>query len=344
MRIADPKQPNERGRRQRPRPFLGLLLTYLAFSLAIPYCVRAQQPAVAQKKFETEAPRGWEGFRNFYRTLQGSYSGETRDLTGETPTRRGGGHFKQCDGNTLEEREDRGVVWAKNSQYTFQLIRKSETTPWVIREISKRSADDLEKSKSQLYPAPVGLLLNSHPPMDFDGLVTNPHFHFQPLEVTLERENGNELVRVKFSCSAADIQLRGGWVLLDPNQDWVIRKGELDLVNGETTSKTTQQTEFRAGSNGHPVPTKDFWSGIYKQGERVVGHVEVEDVYDLHEQKNVPESEFTLSAYGFPEPSWIEQKKTRWYLWFALAGGVCLAAGAAWRWRKRNVAEAPSPR
>ena len=50
--------------------------------------------------------------------------------------------------------------------------------------------------------------------MDFEALVIIPDFHFQPLEVTLERENENELVRVKFSCSAADIQLRGGWVLL----------------------------------------------------------------------------------------------------------------------------------
>jgi hypothetical protein len=58
------------------------------------------------------------------------------------------------------------------------------------------------------------------------------------------------------------------------------------------------------------------------------------------------EGEFTLTAFGLPEPTWMVKKPMRWYLWVALAGIISLALAALFRWKARRAegtAENPQP-
>jgi hypothetical protein len=71
----------------------------------------------------------------------------------------------------------------------------------------------------------------------------------------------------------------------------------------------------------------------------ILDKVEGKIVFALDEfnHRAAPESEFTLSAYGFEEPETPDVMKnrptaTRWWLWGALAGGALLVLGAIFSW------------
>jgi hypothetical protein len=76
---------------------------------------------------------------------------------------------------------------------------------------------------------------------------------------------------------------------------------------------------------------------------RVVRSPEKSDDYEKtyefdFREGDVPESDFTLAAFGLPEPLGMAiPKKSRWYLWF-IAGGVgCLLVGFFfWRRHQHN--------
>jgi len=62
-------------------------------------------------------------------------------------------------------------------------------------------------------------------------------------------------------------------------------------------------------------------------------------VFDYFEQEAVPEVEFSLTAFGLPEPVGISfQQPTRWHLWFALAGvGALALALGLYKWSRRTA-------
>jgi hypothetical protein len=68
------------------------------------------------------------------------------------------------------------------------------------------------------------------------------------------------------------------------------------------------------------------------------------EITDLDHHKPFPESDFTLSAFGLPEPYGVVWKKPiPWYLWFIGSGVSFLALGWYFRRRiqRRSVASAP---
>ncbi len=67
----------------------------------------------------------------------------------------------------------------------------------------------------------------------------------------------------------------------------------------------------------------------------------VEEILEFEHCPPFDDSEFTLSAFGLPEPPGLETtpapKPTRWYLWIALAGGVSLLGALFFSWRIRKA-------
>jgi hypothetical protein len=310
-----------------------LLLTGLLAGL-VSYCpVNAQERSTLQKRFLAEAPQGWQHYLEFCRTLQGNSDGERRD-NGKLTQRM---HFqgKQCAGNRLDQVEIfqsdsySGSVSGNNTRYHFELARKNPDKPWVVVGIK------LQEEKAP--PIPFAGLSLDKPGRFLPDLITSSEFEL--LSVTPERQGNEELVRVTFAYAKEKDPLRGGWFLLDPQHDWVIRKGQCDLVvEPRTTILYTIHHEYKQGSQLHPIITKAAYRSTAREEQRLVYEYEITTNFSFFEQDSVPEREFTLSAFDLPEPLEVKPTRTRWYLWAAGAGLTCLLAGAIVRRRRRRQA------
>jgi hypothetical protein len=167
---------------------------------------------------------------------------------------------------------------------------------------------------------------------------------FRCVKVAPESIKGEDLVRVTFTFTPEGRnRLKGGWFVLDPRHNWVIRSSEIELDLGEKSegvAKWTVQNEFTEGSDRHPIATKHVMRiEVWEKG-RLTAETEYITDYASRERPSIPEEEFTLSAYGLPEPHWARPKKTPWYWWFGMAGIGCLCVAAAVRWLKTRKAPA----
>src|SRR5262245_46555279 len=80
-------------------PFL-LLLGWAV--LIRPSCAVAQEVSQLQKRFMNEAPLQWKQYQHYAMTVQGGYSQDLQDLTGEKKvTRTIGWNWKQCNGSGI---------------------------------------------------------------------------------------------------------------------------------------------------------------------------------------------------------------------------------------------------
>lgn len=306
----------------------------------------AQEQSPLAKRLFKEAPQAWEQQMEFFLTLEGSNRGERRIRRDEKwtvqPTRTS---IKHWNGNILDEFEDyesgawKGSVRGENSQYVFRLARDSDTRPWAVAKVDKKVENSLDRWGSRkllcgdLDVAPrVPILPKLFRSRGFRCLAVEP-----------EQINGAELVRLTFTFAPEGRnRLKGGWLVLDPPHYWVVRRGEVEMDLGEKlegVAKWIVQSDYKEGSNLHPIPTRRVYKGkVWEKGHLISEQEFLINSYDYRERASIPESEFTLSAYGLPEPHWARPKTRPWYLWLGIAGVACLALGAGAFWLKRRRA------
>jgi hypothetical protein len=306
---------------------LGTSFLVVLLGLGAP-CAFSGEANSLERRLLEEAPSAWEAYDRFWLILQGSFSGlrVDREPTGTAHRSRSKFVKKQCSGFNLVQIEDweddnySARVAGYNLRYHFVLTREQETKPWVISELKRRSAGD---PTNPLARGGLNLGPNS---TEVPMLIKSPNFKL--LEVEPARENGDELVKVRFSYTPDEKNpLRGGSMLLDPQHDWVVRKGEATRAAGGKEFTSTIEYSYREGSNHHPILTQSRFQQTTKENNRVFRNNESVQDYDLREQETVPEKEFLLSAFGLPEPPG-EGRATPWYLWLGGAGLACLVLGA----------------
>lgn len=158
--------------------------------------------------------------------------------------------------------------------------------------------------------------------------------------------DGRELVKVEFSFRAPKDKKRTpsvqGWAVYDPSRFWVIREFEGQMVwnpapvRGNATISAT--IDYEETPDGIP---------ILKQITRRIKHLKDSEPvshrfdFDLRED-NVRASEFTLAAFGLPEPparSW----SLPLFLGTSGVGVVCLVLSILLRLRARE-GDTASPR
>lgn len=172
-------------------------------------------------------------------------------------------------------------------------------------------------------------------------MVKDPEFKLG--RVTAVLRDSREFVRVEFSHQprrsrdeAPDLT---GWLLLDPASYWVIKEGKLKAryLSGATGTITLAYL-YVENNQGIPIPlqTVHYVQHSWLGGERSETWV---SECDFYEDANLPESEFTLSAFGFPEPPGVAwERPTPWWLYGIVAGfalvilsGILYKAVGRWR-------------
>lgn len=327
----------------------------IAFTIAVLFAwagfgqsLDAQEAHDWKQRFTKEAPGKWQEYRDFAGRLQGTRDVEARELGATGLWQRDGRavgiydkrrvEYKQCGSWTLcvlyekapsNRKSDARVV---NSKYGFMLKKLSEDRDWALSELTLeiQNAGKLVKERKDYLLNDLCSLLFLNAEL-ISALVKDPQFKVK--SATSEVSEGRNLVRIEFSRQSGVVtQERSpiqGWVLLDPDQSWVIKECEYDVeLPGAQHAKVRFENKYKATSEGLPIPLMHLKRAKYSDAEGS-SESETEHKFNLFQREFVPEHEFSLSAFGLPEPKGkeISQPATRWYIWLTLAA-VLVACGA----------------
>jgi hypothetical protein len=319
----------------------------------------AQDDPSWKERFPAEAPPAWEKYRKRAKRLQGSIERSIVRLAPEHKVvYRDHFEMKQRDGCALYLAQDLGDgdppsevghVLSINHNYGFELRRQTRAAPWVATNVATdlrngmRFGSGSHPSDGVPYWANCPTTLAMIPKGEAID-IKDPGFALG--RVTRVTRNYGQAVKVEFSYRNADKpQIPSsidGWVLYDPQHFWVVRECEAQYewtsVKGSTASATVAY-EYEETADGFPIPKR-----INKRVKNAAKGDESEFRYEFGlKEADVPESDFTLSAFGLPEPGGV-RRPIPWYLWAALLGVVCLSAAALLQWRaRRRAGRAESP-
>ena len=300
----------------------------------------AQGKTSWQARYLEEAPRAWDEYRARVKRLQGSYTFTIRfTSTGETKVTPC--EFKQREGCALFLNYSQGVAVVQNPRYGFELRRETPDSQWIASRIDLDLKDGISLTISP-YEAvemwsmyPINFVIIASPLL---SPFKDPGFKVK--RVTPVVLDGAECCKVEFGYR---IELGprvpsfiAGSVTFDPARLWVIRALEARTESAAGNTEISAAYEYEGAKDGFPI-LKRVTHNFHLVGTDANDRTDTIE-FDLKEA-DVPEREFTLAAFGFPEPG--EAKRTTpWFLWLALGGFACLILAAFFRWRARRSTQA----
>jgi hypothetical protein len=303
--------------------------------------LQADSSEVLKDRFFREAPSAWEEYRLFAARLQGTVD-TTKTVNGQTSATRQLEYKSNsaCKLVVAQERPPEGTVGrvhAFNAVYGFTLSRRSSDAPWVMENLltgdKRYDRDEWEVNR---WP---NLLVCIHPWIaSLPDLIRQPTFRV--LKASAVHQGGRELVQIDFDNThpwptdgTRPLPIQGGSLVLDPDRLWTL--GGCTLQNKYPRVDTTVRGEYelRDPSAKYSVPRRF----MIVQEEHAPGRGERRTTrlvwdYDLKEVSRLPgDEEFTLTAFGLPEPAGLPGagRSAPWHLWFGLAAfaGLALAVG-----------------
>ena len=313
--------------------------------------------SVVGRAFSNGGAQSWDKYRERAKRFQGSVSITYLSLLPAREVRsRIRLEFKQRDGCALmheqrtREKPEKGEndnLFCINSRYAFSLNRKTSTGGWVIWRLSTRS-----KERAIFHDPPDVSVQRWSTFAIYFGLASTlpfgpPGTEFSIERVSSESHEGRDLVKVEFKYTAPDDKPRlpslVGWASYDPNRYWVLTAYDVQRTWSGTGLKglNAGTYEYQDTRDGCPILKRIVTRG---RNIRPDGTYDLEEIYDFDiREGDVPESDFTLSAFGLPEPKGMAiPRSSRWYLWF-IAGGVgCLLVGFL-IWRRRQPKSSSRP-
>jgi hypothetical protein len=266
-----------------------------------------------------QAQRGWLEYIKRTQSLQEDVTHTETDLDTNEITRSRNSKCRQI-GNDMrlyaydEHRSGKHSqeAWAINPDYAFRLLRKPATDHWVVKRLVKRQG----ARGSASLPGDFAFFFEEDErlALSINGTQLMTMIHdpsFRTTGTTVVEEGGDQLARVEFIYEPTDRQetTRGGWVLLDPAHDWVVRQFEVGAVfsNGPGTIRGNYDYEIR--QDGLPLLKRM----VKRQGD-VDGPPVFEVCLDLKSyERRVAPADFTLSAFGLPEPN--SRLRVNWLVW-----------------------------
>ncbi|MGL4553748.1 MAG: hypothetical protein ACRC33_21505 [Gemmataceae bacterium] len=164
---------------------------------------------------------------------------------------------------------------------------------------------------------------------------------FVVVAVKAESKGGKQLVRMEYTYqdphprdpSLPERSRWSGWHLLDPNDFWVIHESYVKAWHG--ADSITVQARERIG--GYPIGHRTVLAGFSPAGKRTAEYVW--ETANL-KARTASDDEFTLSAFGLPEPSFAPRRFANWTILLALAAIFAAVALALRRVARRQGASA----
>lgn len=233
-----------------------------------------------------------------------------------------------------------------NTKYAFQLKRPKSASGWQLVQMRPHdSPEPLVHSFDLKYHASGSKGLR---PYQNAALTPLPelfgHPSFKLVGCGPSPSNAG-CVRVAYEARTTANQpdwVTGGWLDLDPGAAWSIRESVEETKTSTQTS--TFHTRFAVEmSDGVPLVREESL-----EGKRVIGgalrlHRTRNFTFTSRISKDAEEREFTLSAYGLPEPQGVSfAKPTPTYVWLLAGAAGCAVVATALRYFGRTKSATPA--
>ncbi len=286
------------------RTFIPGVITIL---VAVCFSSSAVGDEKIRAKFLSEGPKGWTAIETFFQKVEGKVIDTLEPLAGFPDDGKDYGHraiheFKIAGENvlhtvqTLRALEVRGQPVSTdviNVNYAFLLNRKSEQSPWTIRHVgSKDRVQYAIKHTGQVLLMSVNIFQQPLP-----WTASQPGFSLNDA-----REVGDGLVEINFSSSDVFRKnyyiISGGRVQLDPNHHWCVCEYLLDVQLHDEKGVIEGKIEYGREENGFLFPRKITQDFSFDSGVRKRRTFD----FERYRSAEVPDNEFTLTAFDLPEP------------------------------------------
>jgi hypothetical protein len=307
------------------------------------YPVNAQEGRSLEQTFLKEAPQKWEEYRRFAERLQGSLSWVGNVIKPASHRVEQQMQLKRNDRCVLIVYErltkpgETSEVYGLNSNYAFTLAKAKDSNAWVVTDLELEA-----KHKIRLFGQPLPEIHLSYSMYPFsvhghllDALLADPLFKIR--RVSSVKRNGEDLVRIDFDFphnikeKKAFVPLQGGSFFLDPKRYWCVREDELRMQWANGSPGVVRTVLEVKDVDGLPIIKRASSRQTSDRSE-----IETTWEFNLHEQTKLPsDEEFTLTAFGLPEPG-TKGGKPPLFLSVAIGAVACFVAAAViWRLRAR---------
>jgi hypothetical protein len=308
-----------------------------------------------QERFWREAPPAWQKFLQYTKKLQGKHSFHLNiphiAVNAENEYERK--YNDHCQAiYSSKKRVIQGKVdyhtfaWEfLNPQYGFVLTRLQASSPWIAHEIytdPQQAEKAMKASRQEIdYGFTLPLRLGSRGEL-LPVLVTQALFQVQRC-VPITRQ-GRLLIAVDFQCPHPvnhfqDNPVQGGVFWLDPERLWCMAGYDVQLktVKGEAEREVVQVEEWQLVNDEFWFPRRRTFQRLWQEGGLSRKSIIVDKWEVFLPSTLPPDEEFTLSAFGFPEPP-LGGGGRPWYVWLAWGGILFLLLGLVCRWLLRRRA------
>lgn len=319
--------------------------------LALVYLHGMSNEAVAQQPpLDESVVKRWREYEGFSHSLQGTIritdtfvSGKTSNQTvhlkknRECVVRR---HFH--DGDSYE------TVQLVNPVYSAEL-RKDAVDPSKVILVRFKQDQNAPVGSSGEPSLAGDAFVEGSPHFSYwrtrlSDLVSNPSFQIK--KTTTESRDGQEFARIDYSCVFDEPQQRirrQGSIYFDPSRCWCIRQvKEAEVIFHDGVLHRTMDWDIQYKTIDHQFgfpliqSLSMKWDGTYEKDKRKsAGTLTAECEWQVNDR--LPDSEFTLSAFGLPEPVGVSWKKPiPTYVWILGAAAACGALAVLFRYLARR--------
>jgi hypothetical protein len=320
----------------------------------------AQAGADIRQRLFTEAPERWREVERFAPKVQGRV---VVTITVKIPKR----NIDDTDTISYTVLQNDRCAMLRGSPIQS---RRNDPLEYVFFSNSWYSAyirRDPGKSKEFLLntydPNPDALLVPAPSPIRKWAFVTLfPHFSFQGQrlseiiisdgfrveKVTMD-DQGLVVATIRYDLSKTSSRrqlMEEATLTFDPQRWWCIRTcKEKVIIPGREGSTNHITVEFMLDDHpsGFPLVRRQMSMNMATSAESGSSHNQRVVEYELRVDESVSDSEFTLSAFGLPEPVGVVwEKKTPVYVWLLVAAAVLGMLALFFRWlaqrrQRRNL-------
>lgn len=334
---------------------LGLVMGCV-FGLAI--CPNIASSTEWKERLLTEAPHKWEALEQYYSKMEGSSRKIVATPMGGKPIPsmfegtvvrdvRENGDWIVATIHRVGKRNGKPVdtieVTSTNSRYAFRLGKPtSDAESFVLVNFEPVNAQARGKARGQIdFHLPFNPLGDR-----LSDVLKNPSFVITGVRGV--RRDGKELVQMDYDIHVSNndpqdpspkntIEIRHISLILDPERYWSVQECHFDFpnMNGD------ESLEYSQSVDGFPILRRSTYT---QRGKNGLGDMLATQDFNKLVHRDIPENEFTLSAFGLPEMQVPGEQKPR-TLWRWLVGiGIALGLFAVFLGvyvKKKRKAEQP---